>query len=202
MAAAKSVQKDYDESGMRQELARNLEGTGLKGIPLPVPSVGVKADVRSYEHPALLTGEFPGWDRLTEIAAGLAKRVEGLNRSLYLLSGPAEGRACLVPATVTRHRLELLRQLDQIVMDALANHGLMSEVWQCPTILVPVSLNGRGQELMVVRPVHSERAMTARPAWLGESCTEEIRTAIQKFEQLSGLAIDATTKPPVTIEWE
>ena len=34
----------------------------------------------------------------------------------------------------------------------------MRVVWQCPTVLVPVSLDGRGHELVVIRPVHSERA--------------------------------------------
>jgi GMP synthase (glutamine-hydrolysing) len=202
VAAATSIQKHFDEAGMLKDLERSLAGTGLKGIPLPVPSVGVKADLRSYEHPALLSGEFPGWNRLTEIAVGLAKEVAGLNRCLYLLSGPPAEKVELVPATVTKRRLDLLRQLDEIVMDALANHGLMSEIWQCPTVLVPVSLNGTGQELMVVRPIYSERAMTARPAWLGEECIKEIKSAIRGIEPISGLAIDATTKPPGTIEWE
>ena len=57
---------------------------------------------------------------------------------------------------MTRARLDLLREIDAIVMQALERHGLMQEVWQCPTVLVPVSLDGRGRELVVVRPVHSE----------------------------------------------
>ena len=87
-------------------------------------------------------------------------------------------------------------------MGALARHGLMREVWQCPTVLVPVSLDGRGQELVVIRPVHSERAMTARPAWIGEACAAEITEAVMAYEQIGAVAIDATTKPPATIEWE
>jgi GMP synthase (glutamine-hydrolysing) len=107
-----------------------------------------------------------------------------------------------VPATVTRERLDLLRELDDVVMRALARHGLMKTVWQCPTVLVPVRLDGRGRELVVIRPVHSERAMTARPAWIGEACAAEILRALAVFDEVSGVAIDATTKPPATIEWE
>jgi GMP synthase (glutamine-hydrolysing) len=103
---------------------------------------------------------------------------------------------------VTRRRLDLLRDLDAIVMDALERHGLMKDVWQCPTVLVPVSLEGRGHELVVIRPVHSERAMTARPAWIGPACAAEITRAILAFEPVATVAIDATTKPPATIEWE
>jgi GMP synthase (glutamine-hydrolysing) len=202
VAAERDVPDDFDEPRLRAEIDAVLEGTGLRGVPLPVRSVGVKADLRSYEHPVLVTGGFSGWDRLTEIATGLTKRVAGLNRCLFDLSGRAPKVARLIPATVTRRRLDLLRDIDDIVMRALERHDLMRVVWQCPTILVPVSLDGRGQELVVIRPVHSERAMTARPAWIGDACAAEITAAIMEFEPISGVAIDATTKPPATIEWE
>ena len=179
-----------------------MDGTGLAALPLPVRSVGVKADLRSYEHPVLLVGEFPGWDRLTEIATSLTKEVHGINRCLYELTGHRPSRAAVVPATVTRERLDLLRELDAVVMDALERHGLMKTIWQCPTVLVPCRLDGRGSELVVVRPVLSERAMTARPGWIGEACAGEILEAISRYERVSAVAIDVTTKPPATIEWE
>jgi GMP synthase (glutamine-hydrolysing) len=202
VAAETRVPADYDEPRLRRAIAEALRDTGLEGLPLPVRSVGVKADLRSYEHPILITGEFPGWDRLTASAAGLAKRVEGINRCLFDLSGRRPKSAALVPATVTRARLDLLRDIDDVVMRALERHGLMQEVWQCPTVLVPVSLDGRGRELVVVRPVHSERAMTARPAWIGEACAREIVAAVMERDGIAGVAIDASTKPPGTIEWE
>ena len=60
----------------------------------------------------------------------------------------------------------------------------------------------RPGQLVVVRPVHSERAMTARPAWIGEACAAEITEALMGFEEVGAVAIDVTTKPPATIEWE
>jgi GMP synthase (glutamine-hydrolysing) len=132
----------------------------------------------------------------------VSKSVQGLNRCLFELSGRQPREAMLVPATVTRERLNLLRELDDIVMRALERHDLMRSVWQCPTVLVPVQLDGRGTELVVLRPVHSERAMTARPAWLGDDCAREITQALLAFPEVGGVAIDATTKPPATIEWE
>lgn len=202
VACEREVSSDYDAPRMQAEIDSTLRDTGLRGLPLPVRSVGVKADLRSYEHPMLMTGTFPGWQRLTEVATSLAKRVDGLNRCLFDLSGRDFRQARLVPATITRRRLDLLRDIDDIVMRALERHGLMKEVWQCPTVLVPVSLDGRGHELVVVRPVHSERAMTARPAWIGEACAAEVTEAILAFEPVGTVAIDATTKPPATIEWE
>jgi GMP synthase (glutamine-hydrolysing) len=211
VAAADRVPDDYDEARLRAEVEAALiaagtvtasTGADIAGLPLPVRSVGVKADLRSYEHPVLLTGEFPDWERLTAIATGLTKQVHGINRVLFELSGRRPKEARLVPATVTRGRLELLRELDDIVMRALERHDLMRDVWQCPTVLVPVSLDGRGRELVVVRPVQSERGMTARPAWIGDACARDITAALMAFDAVGGVAIDATTKPPATIEWE
>jgi GMP synthase (glutamine-hydrolysing) len=201
VAAATEV-VDFDEPRLAADIQRALGNAGLRGLPLPVRSVGVKADLRSYEHPVLLTGANPGWSKLTSVATSLTKSVRGINRCLYELTDRRPERAELVPATITRERLDLLRELDAIVMGELARHGLTNEVWQCPTVLVPLRLDGRGSELVVIRPILSERAMTARPAWIGEDCAEDIVTALSKFAPVSAVAIDVTTKPPATIEWE
>jgi len=200
--AAASGMVDFDEASIREEVDRGLAGTGLEGLPLPVRSVGVKADVRSYEHPVLLTGPDPGWERLERIATSLSKTVHGINRCLFELSDRAPRTAELVPATVTRERLDLLRELDDVVMRALERHDLMTTIWQCPTVLVPVRLDGRGSELVVIRPVLSERAMTARPGWIGASCAAEVTDALLAHDAVSAVAIDVTSKPPATIEWE
>ncbi len=200
--ACATGQEAFDAADLAGDLARGLAGTGLTALPLPIRSVGVKADLRSYEHPVLLSGPNPGFDRLNALATGLAKSVHGINRCLFELSRRAPKRAEVLPATVTRERLDLLRELDAIVMAALERHGLMRTVWQCPTVITPVRLDGRGSELVVVRPVLSERAMTARPAWIGDECAEEITHALMAFDDVSAVALDVTTKPPATIEWE
>ena len=44
--------------------------------------------------------------------------------------------------------------------------------------------------------------MTATPAQLPEALVAELRDQILSLPGVSGLAIDVTTKPPGTIEWE
>jgi GMP synthase (glutamine-hydrolysing) len=105
-------------------------------------------------------------------------------------------------ATITRGRLDLLREADAIVMDGLRRHGVYDRVWQCPTVLVPAEVDGRGRELAIVRPIHSERGMTATPAHLPAALVADLRSAILALDGVAGLAIDLTTKPPGTIEWE
>jgi GMP synthase (glutamine-hydrolysing) len=107
-----------------------------------------------------------------------------------------------VTATVTRERLDLLRESDHIVMNALSQHGLYDDIWQCPTVLVPLALGDAEGELVVVRPVGSQRAMTATPVELSLPVLEQICGAILPLEGISGIGLDITSKPPGTIEWE
>jgi GMP synthase (glutamine-hydrolysing) len=175
--------------------------SGLTILPLPVRSVGVKSDLRAYEHPVLISGQAP-WDDLLRLAGAVYKEVPGINRCLWNL-GPTPPRDVRpLPATTTRARLDLLREADAVVMDGLRRHGLYDDIWQCPTVLVPLAIDGRGRELVIVRPIHSERAMTATPARLPDALLDELRAAVLALGGVSGLALDITTKPPGTIEWE
>jgi GMP synthase (glutamine-hydrolysing) len=68
--------------------------------------------------------------------------------------------------------------------------------------MLPLAIDGRGEELIILRPVLSERGMTARPASLPSSFFDDIRGPILALSGVSGLVLDLTTKPPGTIEWE
>lgn len=182
-------------------LAEVAGRVGLDALLLPIRSVGVKADLRAYEHPVLFSGEAP-WDRLIGAASAVTKEVPGINRCIWNLARGVPTRARPVAATVVRDRLNLLREADAIVMASLRRHGLYDAIWQCPTVLVPLQVGEKPGELVVVRPVISERAMTARPYPLPEAVLEDLRLEILSLPEVSGLALDITSKPPGTIEWE
>ncbi len=180
---------------------------GVDAMALPIRSVGVKADLRSYEHPVMATlpggdGADPEWERLLEFAGTVFREVPGINRCIWNLGPARPVRVRPLAATVTRARLDLLREADAIVMDGLRRHGVYNTIWQCPTVLVPLEINGAGSELVIVRPIHSERAMTATPARLPAALLAELRQRILGLPNVSGLALDITSKPPGTIEWE
>jgi GMP synthase (glutamine-hydrolysing) len=174
---------------------------GLKAMALPIRSVGVKADLRSYEHSVLLHGAAT-WDHLIEAAGTIFKDVAGINRCLWHLGSRLPRTARPLAATVTRDRLDLLREADAIVTAGLQRHGLYDQIWQCPTVFVPLEVDGQGREFCIVRPIRSERGMTASPAFLPASLVDELRGAILRLSGVSGLALDITSKPPGTIEWE
>ena len=189
------------QPGAGAALDRLAAEAGVRAGLLPVKSVGVKADLRSYEQPALVWGPLP-WERAETFAARVYKEVPGVNRCAVDLTGRGFSSARPLAATVTRERLDLLREADHQVMEGLRRHGLYREVWQCATVLVPLELNGKGRELVVVRPVLSERAMTCRPALLPKALLDELRDGLMALPGVSGVALDVTTKPPGTIEWE
>ena len=195
------VPAGHDPARTQPLIDAELRGSGLVGCVLPVKSVGVKADLRTYEQPVLLLGRAPH-DVLMSLAAQIYGRVPGINRCVLNLSGQPIERTEPRAAGVTRARLDLLREADAIVMRAVADHGLMRAIWQFPTVMLPLRINGRGEELIILRPVLSERGMTARPAALPDALIDEIRGPILALPGVSGLVLDLTTKPPGTIEWE
>jgi len=178
-----------------------LEPLELSGHAMPIRSVGVKADLRVYEHPVIIDGG-EDMETVLEGARRVLSTVPDVNRALWNLSGTPVETLIPLAAQMTRERLDLLREADALVMDGLVRHGLYDSIWQCPTAMVPLQVNGKGKELVILRPVHSERAMSARPAPLPEALIEELRIQIMGLEGVAGLALDLTSKPPGTIEWE
>lgn len=187
--------------GVDAALADVASRYALRAMALPIRSVGVKADLRSYEHPVLISGDVP-WNRLQQAVGVMLKSVPGINRCIWNLGPRAPGTVRPLAATMTRDRLDLLREADAIVMDGLRRHGLYDDIWQCPTVLLPLEIDGAGREFCIVRPIHSERAMTATAARLPDALLGELRDRILALPGISGLALDLTSKPPGTIEWE
>jgi GMP synthase (glutamine-hydrolysing) len=174
---------------------------GVSGMVLPIRSVGVKADLRAYEYPVLVSGYLP-WESLIKVVSSLTAEVENINRCIWNLSDEIPEVARPLSTTATRKRLDILREADFIVMEILKSHDLYHEIWQCPTVLLPIELDGRTGEMVIVRPIMSARGMTAVPVNLSKDVLVELRTRILALSGVSSLALDITSKPPATIEWE
>ena len=174
---------------------------GVSGMVLPIRSVGVKADLRAYEYPVLVSGYLP-WESLIKVVSSLTAEVENINRCIWNLSDEIPEVARPLSTTATRKRLDILREADFIVMEILKTHDLYHEIWQCPTVLLPIELDGRTGEMVIVRPIMSARGMTAVPVNLSKDVLVELRTRILALSGVSSLALDITSKPPATIEWE
>jgi GMP synthase (glutamine-hydrolysing) len=191
-----------DFERLNREVAAVADQFALHPLVLPIRSVGVKADLRAYEHPVLFSGE-ADWGTLVKAASTVTANVLGINRCIWNLAPGHPETAHPVQGFMTRDRLDLLREADALVMDGLRRHGIYDDIWQCPTVLVPLSMgDGQEGELVVLRPIYSARAMTATPVRLPDALLDELRASILGLPGVTGLALDITSKPPGTIEWE
>jgi GMP synthase (glutamine-hydrolysing) len=123
---------------------------------------------------------------------------------------PGPGLAIRIVGAVTAERLDILREADAIAREEVASAGLDRDIWQFPVVLLAdvrsVGVQGDGRTYghpVVLRPVTSEDAMTADWARLPYDVMERISTRItNEVREINRVAVDVTSKPPGTIEWE
>ncbi len=122
---------------------------------------------------------------------------------------PGPGLAVRIIGEVTRERLEILREADAILQEEVRRAGLYRELWQSFAVLPAVrSVGVQGDERtyaypIVIRAVTSEDAMTADWARLPYDLLETISSRIiNEIPGVNRVALDISSKPPSTIEWE
>jgi len=122
---------------------------------------------------------------------------------------PGPGLSIRIIGEVTRERLEILREADAILLEEVRRAGLYRELWQCFAVLPAIrSVGVQGDERtygypIVIRAVTSEDAMTADWARLPYDLLETISGRIvNEIPTVNRVALDLSSKPPATIEWE
>ena len=122
---------------------------------------------------------------------------------------PGPGLAIRIIGEVTRERLETLRQADAILQEEIRRAGLYRDLWQSFAVLPAIrSVGVQGDERtyaypIVLRAVTSEDAMTADWARLPYDLLETISSRIiNEIPAVNRVALDISSKPPSTIEWE
>jgi GMP synthase (glutamine-hydrolysing) len=122
---------------------------------------------------------------------------------------PGPGLAIRIIGEVTDERLEILRDADAILQDEVRRAGLERELWQCFAVLPAIrSVGVQGDERtyaypIVIRAVTSDDAMTADWARLPHDLLERIASRmVNEIAGVNRVALDITSKPPSTIEWE
>jgi GMP synthase (glutamine-hydrolysing) len=122
---------------------------------------------------------------------------------------PGPGLAIRIIGEVTEERLEILREADAILQEEVRRAGLYRELWQSFVVLPAIrSVGVQGDERtyaypIVIRAVTSEDAMTADWARLPYDLLETISSRIiNEIPAVNRVALDISSKPPSTIEWE
>ncbi len=127
---------------------------------------------------------------------------------------PGPGLAVRVLGEVTRERLEVLRDCDEILLEEIVAAGLYRSTSQVFAVLLPVKSvgvmgDGRTYDSVVaIRAVETEDFMTAYWARLPYDVLARISSRmINEVRPRDGVGVnrvvyDISSKPPATIEWE
>lgn len=202
------------------------EPLGLEGSILPVQSVGVQGDGRTYKHLAILrdTNKSPlsNWAELKKLATHIPNKIHAINRVAVVLNSNLPEVEPLVtditPTTLLPETVDILRRVDHQVQQAIQTLPIFKSISQLLCVLVPVSVNpqqavgNNGQSssnryTIALRAVVTTDFMTARPAHLGEELPVEFMQKladdiVERHTEISGVVYDITSKPPATVEWE
>ncbi|MCF7846649.1 MAG: glutamine-hydrolyzing GMP synthase [Candidatus Gracilibacteria bacterium] len=200
--------EDIDQPIAEPVNAFTLQRKTRPFVALPIKSVGVQGDFRTYRHPGVLTS-VPGektLDNLEKFATKLVNHYDDINRCTFLLGQNFSGKISRIQVAqtdISPDRVTRLQQADAIVTRLLREMKVYQDVWQFPVVLIPVAFNGTGSESIVLRPIDSIDAMSASVGKLPWEFFDRAATEILKQDpQISAVLLDCTSKPPGTIEWE
>lgn len=181
---------------LRNIVSRREYDVGL----LPVRSVGVQGDQRTYTQPAVLIGP-QDWEQLEQLAIKITNEMRDINRVITLLLPQKLPALHIEQGYCTKERLDLLRKADDLITQACRDNNLMREIFQILVIILPLSVNGNGN-CIVLRPVCSEDVMTAQFAKIDWEIVNTVAQQIFEIPGIDAVFYDITHKPPATFGWE
>jgi GMP synthase (glutamine-hydrolysing) len=192
-----------------------VQGTLYSDVIESGGEVGVAAKIKSHHNvgglPADMRMELV--EPLRQLFKDEVRRVGeelGLpERLVWRHPFPGPGLAIRIIGEVTAERLAILRAADAVLLEEVRKAGLYRELWQCFAVLPAIrSVGVQGDERtyaypVVIRAVTSEDAMTADWARLPYDLLETISNRIiNEVRGVNRVALDLSSKPPATIEWE
>ena len=110
---------------------------------------------------------------------------------------------------VTRRRLRLLREVDDLLLQEIKTAGYYKKLWQSFAVLLPLKSVGvmgdqrTYENIVAIRAVTSIDAMTADWARLPHKFLANVSNRIiNEVNGVNRVVYDISSKPPGTIEWE
>lgn len=171
------------------------------GFLLPVRSVGVQGDERSYRKTFAIDHK-PTQADIEKTAPAVTNSRSDVNRVVAVCGTNAKiADFAVFPATITKARLAMLREADSIVRKFCLQSGFEDMVWQFPVVLIPVGVS-TARESVVLRPINSLDGMTADVVLMEPAPLEQLTKQLLALPNIAAVFYDLTHKPPGTIEWE
>ena len=181
------------------------EEVEIKGFILPIKSVGVQGDARSYRNLCLMAGRKTdfNWKEVTTNAKEITDRINSINRVGYILNkSEINDEIKCFNMRIEDENVELLRELDYIVTTTLEK----AKVNQTFAVLIPIGITKKYS--VAIRTFVTNDFMTGRPGEIGKEVEKaDIEKIVNEIESKFGDKIefviyDVTSKPPATTEWQ
>ena len=144
-------------------------------------------------------------DEVRKVGAELGLPDEILGRHPF----PGPGLAVRILGDVTKERLEVLKEVDWIFIEALKNNNWYDKIWQAFAVLLPIKTVGvmgdqrTYENVISLRAVTSLDGMTADWARIPYDLLASISNRIiNEVRGINRVVYDISSKPPSTIEWE
>jgi GMP synthase (glutamine-hydrolysing) len=122
---------------------------------------------------------------------------------------PGPGLAIRIVGEITRQRLSILRNVDDLLLDEIKKAGYYKKLWQSFAVLLPIKSVGvmgdrrTYENIVAIRAVTSKDAMTADWARLPHKFLGMVSNRIiNEVGGVNRVVYDISSKPPSTIEWE
>ena len=122
---------------------------------------------------------------------------------------PGPGLAIRVIGEITARRLNILREVDDLLLDEIKKAGYYKKLWQSFSVLLPIKSVGvmgdarTYENIVAIRAVTSRDAMTADWAKLPHKFLARLSNRIiNEVKGVNRVVYDISSKPPSTIEWE
>ncbi|RMD51332.1 MAG: glutamine-hydrolyzing GMP synthase, partial [Ignavibacteria bacterium] len=122
---------------------------------------------------------------------------------------PGPGLAVRVLGEITKERLDILRDADEIFINEIKRFGIYDDIWQAFSVLLPVQSVGvmgdfrTYENVLALRAVTSTDGMTADWYRFDHEVLESVSNKIiRNVRGVNRVVYDISSKPPSTIEWE
>lgn len=182
---------------------------------LPIKSVGVQGDCRTYSYVvALSSDEKVEYGLLIQLAKLIPRICHNINRVVLALGGRINHQVLDITSTyLSLGVLKTVREVDFLARKVLRDSGHMKSLSQMPVVLIPIHFDRDPlshvpscQRSVVIRTFITNDFMTGVPATpdieLPEKVILEMEKQIKTVAGISRVLYDLTAKPPGTTEWE
>jgi GMP synthase (glutamine-hydrolysing) len=122
---------------------------------------------------------------------------------------PGPGLAVRIVGNITKLKLDILREADDIFINEIRTAGLYDKIWQAFAILLSIQSVGvmgdarTYENVLALRAVTSSDGMTADWFRFDNNFLALVSSKIiNKVRGINRVVYDISSKPPSTIEWE